>query len=196
MAKKRTNVCIEEAITIFHSKVKIGPQFVCIVCHRMMNRQTVVPYNRGKYTDTSPYVIPNVFCNKFTYVSCDGKQWVCKTCDGALIRANIPLQAKANGLQLPSIPNELSTLNTLELRLISIRVPFMKMVPLPSGKQCCIHLPAVNVPSKVDTVCTLLPHLPSETELIALKLKRNYVIKVTTCMTIKGQTRLLMHYSG
>ena len=48
----------------------------------------------------------------------------------------------------------------------------MKMVALPSGKQRCIHGPAVNVPSKVDTVCTLLPRLPSETELIALKLKR------------------------
>ena len=34
------------------------------------------------------------------------------------------------------------------------------------------HGPAVNVPSKVDTICTVLPRLPSETELIPLKLKR------------------------
>ena len=27
----------------------------------------------------------------------DGKQWICKTCDGALIKGNIPAQAKANG---------------------------------------------------------------------------------------------------
>ena len=197
MAKKRkTDVCIEEAITIFHSKVKIGPQFVCTVCHCMMYRQTVVPFNRGKYTEASPDVITNVFCNEFTYVSCDGKQWVCKTCDGALIRGNIPLQAKANGLQLPVIPNELSTLNTLELRLISLRVPFMKMVALPSGKQRCIHGPAVNVPSNVDTVCTLLPCLSSETELIALKLKRKLCCKGHYMYDYISQTRLLMHYSG
>ena len=39
------------------------------------------------------------------------------------------------------------------------------------GKQCCIHGPAVNVPSKLDSVCELLPCLPSESELVPLKLK-------------------------
>ena len=73
----------------------------------------------------------------------------------------MPLQAKANGLQLCNIPPELSDLNALELRLISLRVPFMKMVALPSGKQRSIHGPAVNVPSRVDTICDVLPRLPS-----------------------------------
>lgn len=53
----------------------------------------------------------------------------------------------------------------------------MKMVALPSGKQRSIHGPAVNgpavnVPSKVDTICNVLPRLPSQTDLIPLKLKR------------------------
>ena len=83
------------------------------------------------------------------------------------------MQAKANGLQLSAVPRELSGLNALELRLICLRVPFMKMValpsgkqrciPLPSGKQRCIHGPAVNVPAKVDTICDVLPRLPSQT---------------------------------
>ena len=29
---------------------------------------------------------------------------MCKTCDGALIKGNIPAQAEANGLKLPPIP--------------------------------------------------------------------------------------------
>ena len=78
----------------------------------------------------------------------------------------MPLQAKANGLQLCQVPPELSSLNALELRL---RVPFMKMVALPTGKQRSIHGPAVNVPSKLDTICDVLPRLPSQTE---MKLKR------------------------
>ena len=82
------------------------------------------------------------------------------------------MQAKANGLQLYDVPPELSNLNALELTLISLRVPFMKMVALPSGKQRSIHGPAVNVPLKVDTICNVLPHLPSQSELIPLKLKR------------------------
>ena len=89
----------------------------------------------------------------------------------------MPLQAKANGLQLPEIHPELSDLNALELRLISLRVPFMKMVALPSGKQRSIHGPAVNVPSKVDTICDVLPRLPSQSELGPLKLKRKVAYK-------------------
>ena len=89
----------------------------------------------------------------------------------------MPTQAIANGLRLPSIPPELSCLNSLEVKLISLRIPFMKMVALPSGKQRCIHGPAVNVPSKLDNVCTVLPRLPSQSELVALKLKRKLSYK-------------------
>ena len=102
---------------------------------------------------------------------------MCNTCDSTLKRGIMPLQAKANGLQLPNIPPELSDLNTLELRLICLRLPSMKMVALPSGKQRSIHGPAVNVPSKVDTICNILPRLPSQTELVQLKLKRKLVYK-------------------
>ena len=89
----------------------------------------------------------------------------------------MPLLSKANGLELTPIPPELSSLNELEARLISLRVPFMKMVALPCGQQRCIHGPAVNVPTKIDTVCTVLPRLPSQRELIPLKLKRKLVYK-------------------
>ncbi len=58
-----------------------------------------------------------------------------------------------------------------------MRVPFMKLVALPTGKQRCIHGPAVNVPSKQDSLCDLLPRLPSQTELVPLKLKRKLHLK-------------------
>ena len=48
----------------------------------------------------------------------------------------------------------------------------MKIVALPSGKQRSIHGPAVNVPSKVDTICNVLQRLPCQTELVPIKLKR------------------------
>ena len=80
-------------------------------------------------------------------------------------------------MQLDEIPDELSTLNALELRLVSLRVAFMKLVALPSSKQRSIQGPAVNVPSKLDSLCTMLPRLPTETELIAFKLKRKLKYK-------------------
>ena len=53
----------------------------------------------------------------------------------------------------------------------------MKMVALPSGKQRSIHGPAVNVPSKLDSLCTMLHRLPTQSELIALKLKHKLKYK-------------------
>ena len=48
----------------------------------------------------------------------------------------------------------------------------MKMMALPSGKQRSLHGPAINIPSKVDTICNVLSRLPAQTELVPLKLKR------------------------
>ena len=39
------------------------------------------------------------------------------SCNNAMCRGNMPVQAKANGLDLDRIPNDL---NTLELRMISL----------------------------------------------------------------------------
>ena len=51
MANARTRtVLIESAIAAFHSEVKLGPEFVCTCCHRMMYRKSVVACNKGKYT--------------------------------------------------------------------------------------------------------------------------------------------------
>ena len=105
----------------------------------------------SKYTKASNDLLEQVFCIEYGYTSSDGKQWLCKTCDTALSRGKLPVQAKANNFQLDPIPDDLSTLNALELRLISLRVPFMKMVALPSGKQRSMQGPAVNVPSKLDS---------------------------------------------
>ena len=56
----------------------------------------------------------------------------------------MPTQAKANNLVLEPIPIELRDLNSMEIRLISLRIPFMKMMALPCGKQKEIHGPAVK----------------------------------------------------
>ncbi len=168
-SKSRANVSLQAAIETFVAKTKQGPDYVCNSCHRLMYRQTVVLLDRQKYTKASPDVLGNVFKN--LYSSFDDKYWVCKTCDGALSCGRMPVQVKYYGLQLSTIPPELSCLNALELWLISLRVPCMKMVALPSGKQRCIHGQAVNVPSKLDSVCTALPRLPSQSELIPLKFK-------------------------
>jgi hypothetical protein len=73
----------------------------------------------------------------------------------------MPAQSKANNLYmfLAPQPKEPRNLNALELRLLSQRIPFMKMIGLPRGRQNAIHGPAGNVPSNVVTQLTL-PYYP------------------------------------
>ena len=99
-----------------------------------MYRKSGVLCNKAHYTKLDADLFNNVFSADISYISCDGKEWVGKTCDRALKRGNMPLQAKANGLQLSQVPPELSNLNALELGLICLRLPFMKMVALPWWK--------------------------------------------------------------
>ena len=61
----------------------------------------------------------NTYITKLRYVS--DNEWMCKTCDRALKRGVMPLQAKANGLQLSEIPPELSD----ALELSCLHVPFI-----------------------------------------------------------------------
>ena len=89
----------------------------------------------------------------------------------------MPAQSWANGLMLTDPPEELHDLRPLELRLISQRIPFMKMVSPPKGKQKAIHGPAINIPTKLDDVCTLLPRMPSDAHILPMKLKRKLVYK-------------------
>ena len=112
----------------------------------MMYKHTVSAFRPTKYSKATPELLQQLA--QHSHVTNDGKQWVCKCCDVSLSKGVLPIQAKANGMGLDNQPPELSCLNQLEQRLISLRVPFMKMVALPCGKQRCIHGPAVNVPSK------------------------------------------------
>lgn len=107
----------------------------------------------------------------------DKKSWVCKTCNGALKQGRVHTQSWANGLELDVIPPVLAELRPLELRLISQRIPFMKLVGLPKGGQKKIHGSAVNVPSKLQPVISLLPRLPNTAEVVPLKLKRKLSYK-------------------
>ena len=176
MAKSRTEIkSIENIIDNYLAKVKVGPDYVCTCCHRMMYKHTVSVFRPTKYSKATPELLQQLAHH--SYVTDDGKQWVCKCCDVSLSKGVLPVQAKANGMGLGNQPPELSCLNPLEQRLISLHVPFMKMVALPCGKQRCIHGPAVNVPSRIDCVCTMLPRLPSECELVPLKLKRKLSYK-------------------
>ncbi|KAI8483360.1 hypothetical protein Bbelb_389640 [Branchiostoma belcheri] len=67
-------------------------------------------------------------------------------------KGNVPTQSWANDMALDAIPEELKDLRPLEVRLISQRIAFMKMVGLPRGGQKAIQGSAVNQGRGENTV--------------------------------------------
>ncbi|XP_058488933.1 uncharacterized protein LOC131462026 isoform X3 [Solea solea] len=111
MAKLKTAkaLTIEDASRAFHERIKEGPTCVCCVCHRLMYRRTVVRFNQNKYNKLSKDVTTELT----NHLSTDCT-WICNTCDSTMKTGQMPAQAKANGLQLSDIPEELSDLRPLE----------------------------------------------------------------------------------
>ena len=170
----QSNSSIENAGNKFLQDIKIGPEYICTICHRMLYRQTVVLFHKEKLTKLTPDFVENVV-DPYLKESAEGKTWICTTCKGCLSKGRMPAQAKANSLQLDQIPEELQDLNDLEAHLISKRIAFKKIVALPRGRQKKIVGPVINVVAKTDTLCNLLPRFGNDSQFLPMKLKRKLV---------------------
>ena len=84
----------------------------------------------------------------------------------------MPSLAASNGLHLDEIPHQLKDLNPLETVFVSRRVPFMKVVALPSGQQKAVHGTVVNVLIEPEESVSTLPRVPSSESIVLVKLKR------------------------
>lgn len=156
------------------------PEFVCTCCHRLLFKKTVKTFQDRNYDFTNETVVKTL-AEKYRYKSqCHDAEYICFTCHNNLHKKKpkMPAQAVANGLSLPEIPEELKNLNDLERRLISLRIPFMKIMALHrAGSHFKVNGPCVNVPSTINKFCDLLPRLPDEAQFIPMKLKRKIVYK-------------------
>ena len=166
------NNTIGGASEAFVLACKAGPDYVCNCCNRLMYRKTVTEFSEVKYPKMQAKIMEAITIPSSSYHTTNERIWICQTCDSTLKRGLMPVQSKVNNLQLQNIPSELQDLNQLETRLICLRIPFMKMVALPTSKQRCIHGPAVNVPTDLSSVCDLLPRLPSQCQILPMKLKQ------------------------
>ncbi|CAM4847637.1 unnamed protein product [Rotaria magnacalcarata] len=61
-------------------------------------------------------------------------KWICTLCSSKLKRKQMPSRGIMNNLQVSETPAELKKFNDLEKHLIALRLPFMKIVNLVSGK--------------------------------------------------------------
>ena len=70
--KRSKTLSVECAISAFHAEVKVGPEFACACCHRMMYRKSVILCNRANYTKAITEILQEVFSPKLGYISSDG----------------------------------------------------------------------------------------------------------------------------
>ena len=101
-----------------------------------------------------------------------GNLWICLTCHSHLSRGSMPPEAQANNLELEPVPIQLKDFNSLEQHLVALTIPFSKIVSLPRGGQPGVKGPCVCVPSDVTVTTKVLPRPLSESDIIAVKLKR------------------------
>ena len=160
---------LADPVTTFRQHIQEGPVYTCVSCHRHLYRQSVVELRESRYKPAARRLLVQILA-AFSKDS-NSSRFICRTCQSYVKQNKIPCQAAINGLQLDDIPEHLHV-TELESALIAQRIPFMRIVALPRGRQRAIHGAVVNVPSNVSSTVSALPLTPVQSGLIGLKLKR------------------------
>ena len=180
-AKKRGLIAQQNekdiAMENFLSSCDEMPCYVCTCCHRVLFRKGVRKFKRSLYECNTSSRASIALSDRFRYRKKDGKEFICTTCHLDLRKDKIPCQAVANNLQIDDVPKVIDDLTHLEMRCISLRIPFMKIYALRKGGQGKIDGPCVNVPATMEPIVEILPRLPKDLKMIMLKLKRKLQYK-------------------
>ena len=159
---------LDDLIKVFHKEVAKGPVHKCCVCDQLWYRHSVVLIQRNNLSDCNAVdlCVPDIRQSK-------GNELICNTCLSHLKKKKIPPSSSANGMGFPVIPQHLKVLHQVEWRLVSPRIPFMKVFAAPRGGQKKIRGNVVNVPCDTVNTFQVLPHSGSEHQTIQVKIKRD-----------------------
>lgn len=163
----------------FRQMSKEGPDYICIICRLALFRDQVLVFVEGKYVEKGMSKKAKNLVKSYLPDNYETEtNWICKSCSTKLRRKQMPCRAVVNDLEVCDIPPELKKLNNLEKHLIALRLPFMKIVNLCSGKisnrfaQKGTKGPLHCVPSDVQDTVTSLPRPVDKSMMVRLQLKR------------------------
>ena len=168
-SKKHKSHDFEQAIDNFKKDIQDGPTYICTVCNRLLYQSSVKNY---KLTDYEAHL--NCRTVKISY---NGIEYICSSCHKALKAKKVPNLAVVNGLEVDEIPHQIDELNSLEAVFISRRIPFMKILALPRGKQKAVHGCVVNVPIEPEQLVSILPRVPFSETFITVRVKRKLMYR-------------------
>ena len=165
---RNKQISLDDLIKNFHKEVEKGPVHKCCICDQLWYRHSVVILQSSSLPE----------CPAFDACVSDikqseGKKLICNTCLSHLKKKKIPPSSTANGMGFPEIPQHLKDLHQVEWRLVSPRIPFMKVFAAPRGGQKKIRGNVVNVPCDTVNTFQVLPHSGNEHQTIQVKIKRD-----------------------
>ena len=170
--KRKFGFSFGEAVDKFNEAIRDSCSYVCSIC-----TQTWFKHSVRILSSVSKNLDPSLLKQCVTgYKSLGNEEWICNTCINSLRQGNVPRLSVTNGMKFPDQIPELK-LNSLEERLISLRIPFMQIRSLNSGGQFSLKGSVVNVPTEIEPTIRALPRLQNETETIPIKLKRMKELK-------------------
>lgn len=159
----------EYYMKIFNNKTSHGPIYVCCVCLQTWFRPSVVELKKIiMKTDEEKHAFSKSYVG---YLSCNNKEWLCKTCRQAIKIGHIPKLSIANKMGFPKVPPELNIF-LMEERFLSPRLLFLQLTCHHVGGRAFARGNVVNVPIDVVQTVQMLPRSYSNTETISIKFKR------------------------
>ena len=153
----------------FDYAVNEGPTNKCHICIKWEYKGNGKKFLHKEYESLLMFElcdVPNTNCDS------EEQYWICHSCDKAIKKEKLPVQAQANNLQLSQKLPELDELCPIEMMLVSQIIPFMFIVPKHKGGQQGLKGQCVMVPANLDKIQKVLPRVCSNEFLISLALKR------------------------
>jgi len=156
------------------SNIKDESTKLCTCCGGTWFPSQVSDLNTRTISSKYPnFSLDNAFYLNRQFSSPSGKYQFCSTRRQGVFKGRIPSLCLSNCFDFPEIPECLKNLTCLEERLISLRIPFMRILSLGYERQCGIRGAVVSVPISVPDTVSLLPRTFDSTHVIQVHLKRN-----------------------
>ena len=161
---KKRKLSFANCLKSFQSKIEQGSCYICVVCNCTMYRKSVKLFKNGE-NDLTKSISTNI-------VSFDNNKYICLTCSKKTNKNKIPCQAVCNKLEVADIPQELKSLNKLEITLISHRLLFKKIAIMAKVQMPKIKGSICNIAIHVQDICNSLPRNFQSSGLVLVKLKK------------------------
>ena len=146
----------------FQNKINQDPCYICVVCDRTFYKKSVAIFKSSE-NNFGKHLPRNV-------LSYDNKKCICMTCKKKTEKNKIPCQAVFNKLEISDVPQELKTLNKLEIALISQRLLFKKIAIMSKGQMPKIRGAICNIAVDVRDICNSLPRNSQSSGIVLVRL--------------------------